>query len=252
MWDEIIIQFLSFNVCTFEVCEWISNVIPHFTWCEITYPWMTRPCRIFLGRSIELVNIACILGSVPRKQTISQHWKMMIQRKQTQQGKNHMHIFGILYMYHDWQTWYPYMLSRGYRVVKNRYARLLFTSEDRFCANLWVRECHNVSTTRSCDRSTVVITNRIVLFVQLNLKSGHIKPCHWWVQYLIISVCVMPNYSFQAMRFCLVTWPWRLPEEWPEACGSWTVVDAGTMHGFGTDLIRNPTIWLVDNLDQVN
>ena len=30
--------------------------------------------------------------------------------------------------------------------------------------------------------------------------------------------------------FVLVTWPWRLPEEWPEACGSWTVVGAGTMH----------------------
>ena len=27
-------------------------------------------------------------------------------------------------------------LSREYRVVRNRYSRLLFTSEDRLCANL--------------------------------------------------------------------------------------------------------------------
>ena len=31
--------------------------------------------------------------------------------------------------------------------------------------------------------------------------------------------------------FVLVTWPWQLPEEWPEACSSLTVVGAGTMHG---------------------
>ena len=44
------------------------------------------------------------------------------------------------------------------------------------------------------------------------------------------------------MRFCFGH---VLPEEWPEACGSLTVVGAGTKHGFGTDPIRNPTIWLV-------
>ena len=32
--------------------------------------------------------------------------------------------------------------------------------------------------------------------------------------------------------FVLVTWPWRLREKLPEACGSLTVVGAGTMHGF--------------------
>ena len=26
-------------------------------------------------------------------------------------------------------------------------------------------------------------------------------------------------------------------------------VGAGTMHGFGTDLVRNPTIWLVESRD---
>ena len=44
----------------------------------------------------------------------------------------------------------------------------------------------------------------------------------------------------------------RRPEEWAEAWGSLTVVDAGTMHGFGTDPIKNPTIWLVESRNQVN
>ena len=33
-----------------------------------------------------------------------------------------------------------YTLGREYRVMRNRYSRLLFTSEDRICANLRVRE----------------------------------------------------------------------------------------------------------------
>ena len=69
------------------------------------------------------------------------------------------------------------------------------------------------------------------------------------------------NYTFVNLKatkiskrcvFILVTWPWRLPEEWPEACGNFTVVGAGTKHGFGIDPIRNPTIWLVESRNQVN
>ena len=33
-----------------------------------------------------------------------------------------------------------YTLSREYRVVRNRYSRLIFTCEDRLCANLRVQE----------------------------------------------------------------------------------------------------------------
>ena len=33
-----------------------------------------------------------------------------------------------------------YTLGREYRVMRNRYSRLLFTSEDRLCANLHVQE----------------------------------------------------------------------------------------------------------------
>ena len=35
---------------------------------------------------------------------------------------------------------FSYTPSREYRVVRNRYSRLLFTSEDRFCANVHVQE----------------------------------------------------------------------------------------------------------------
>ena len=58
--------------------------------------------------------------------------------------------------------------------------------------------------------------------------------------------------NFEAMRFVLVTLSWRLPEKWPEACGSLTVVGAGTKHGFGIGPIRNPTIWLAESRNQVN
>ena len=33
-----------------------------------------------------------------------------------------------------------YMLGREYRVMRNWYSRLLFTSEDRLCANLCLQE----------------------------------------------------------------------------------------------------------------
>ena len=35
---------------------------------------------------------------------------------------------------------FSYTLGREYRVMRNRYSRLLFTSEDRLCANLRVQE----------------------------------------------------------------------------------------------------------------
>ena len=38
--------------------------------------------------------------------------------------------------------------------------------------------------------------------------------------------------------FVLVAWPLRLPEEWPEACGSLTVVGARTMHGLALSQLR--------------
>ena len=37
--DEITYPNPNVNGCAVEVWEWISNVIPHFTGCIITYPW---------------------------------------------------------------------------------------------------------------------------------------------------------------------------------------------------------------------
>ena len=37
MWDEITYSFPNFNGAAIEVCEWISNFIPHFTVHVITY-----------------------------------------------------------------------------------------------------------------------------------------------------------------------------------------------------------------------
>ena len=39
-----------------------------------------------------------------------------------------------------WRRPSSYTLGREYRVMRNRYSRLLFTSEDRICANLHVQE----------------------------------------------------------------------------------------------------------------
>ena len=38
IWNEITYPFTYFNGATVEVCEWISNSIPHFTVHVITYP----------------------------------------------------------------------------------------------------------------------------------------------------------------------------------------------------------------------
>ena len=78
-------------------------------------------------------------------------------------------------------------------------------------------------------------TRRNYLFINLNGTK-------------ILKRCIL-IFRFWCI-FVLVTWPLQLPEEWPEACSSLTVVGAGTMHGFGTNPIRNPTIWLAESWNQ--
>ena len=53
----------------------------------------------------------------------------------------------------------------------------------------------------------------------------------WWLLQQYVQVMLW-NLISKRCGFVLVTWPWRLPEEWPEACSNLTVVGAGTMHGF--------------------
>ena len=62
-----------------------------------------------------------------------------------------------------------YKLSREYRVVRNRYSRLLFTSEDRLCANFCVlEESMNITSQCQClafawrHRSTVMTSQCLV------------------------------------------------------------------------------------------
>ena len=89
--------------------------------------------------------------------------------------------------------------------------------------------------------------------------------CHWANH--ITKICISDAMNLKEITHCinlkatkisrqcvfgLVMWPWRLLEKWLEACNSLTVVGAGTMHGFGTGPIRNPTIWLVESRNQIN
>ena len=74
----------------------------------------------------------------------------------------HWHA-ALLYCYVPYWRVISYTLGREYRVVRNRYSRLLFTSEDRLCANLHVQE-QSTNMTSQCQylafawrhRSTVV------------------------------------------------------------------------------------------------
>ena len=67
-----------------------------------------------------------------------------------------------------------YTLSHEYRVVSNRYSRLLFTSEDRLCANLCVHNWriwrHNACSPRSHD-----VTDQ--LWWRYNAKSDREAIC---------------------------------------------------------------------------
>ena len=53
-------------------------------------------------------------------------------------------VYHMEYVYGCVVLWFlmdiSYTLGREYRVMRNRYSRLLFTSEDRICANLRVQE----------------------------------------------------------------------------------------------------------------
>ena len=69
-------------------------------------------------------------------------------------------------------------LSREYRVVRNRYSRLLFTSEDRLCANLRVRE-QSMNTTSQCQCLAFAWRHRsTVMTSQCQVRKDH--PWRQW------------------------------------------------------------------------
>ena len=52
MWDEITSPFPNFNCATIEVCEWISNFIPHFIMDVITNPCWDQSSSMLVKRSL--------------------------------------------------------------------------------------------------------------------------------------------------------------------------------------------------------
>ena len=53
---------------------------------------------------------------------------------------SHIFVASQCWNYLQLIIWTSYTLGHEYRVIKNRYSWLLFTSEDRLCANLRVQE----------------------------------------------------------------------------------------------------------------
>ena len=103
-----------------------------------------------------------------------------------------------IYRFYTYIIYCSYMLSREYRVVKNRYSRLLFTSKDRLCANLrkknWRIRRHNASTSRSRDvtdhlrwRNERWRNERSMIVISAIGCSGHKIACKKW-NYTFITV----------------------------------------------------------------
>ena len=70
---------------------------------------------------------------------IAQHpW--LFDSKELIYGGVFVFMIDIFIAYALFRKYFTYTLSREYRLVRNRYSRLLFTSEDRLCANLRVHE----------------------------------------------------------------------------------------------------------------
>ena len=66
---------------------------------------------------------------------------------------------------------FSYMLSCEYRVLRNQYLHLLFTSEDRLCANLRMQE-QSTNMTSQCQYPTLAWCHRsTVVTSQCNAKS---------------------------------------------------------------------------------
>ena len=78
-------------------------------------------------------------------------------------------------IYHLWRCWTvpSYMLNHEYRVARNRYSQLLFTSEDCFCANLHVQQ-QSANMTSQCQYPTFVCHHRsTVVTSQYLVRKDH-------------------------------------------------------------------------------
>ena len=125
-----------------------------------------RPCSlcfVFCGKSSVLVD-SCILFNRIISGLLNWHMTSLGHNGlENLQGRYARRIFGngLCALNQAWLIWVSYTLSREYRMVRNRYSRLLFTIEDRLCANLRVQE-QSTNMTSQClafawrHRSTVM------------------------------------------------------------------------------------------------
>ena len=82
---------------------------------------------------------------------------------------------------------YSYTLSREYRVLRNRYSRLLFTSEDRLCANLCVLE-QSMNITSQCQCLAFAWRHRsTVMTSQCQVRKD--RPWRQWRNRRSMIVC---------------------------------------------------------------
>ena len=75
-----------------------------------------------------------------------------------------------------WWLKVSYTLSREYRVVRNRYSRLLFTGEDRLCVNLQVQEQSTIIIRTLHDCPSQMNENLLISNSKLTSDSELI----WW------------------------------------------------------------------------
>ena len=78
-----------------------------------------------------------------------------------------------------------YMLNREYRVVRNRYSRLLFTSEDRLCTNICVQE-QPTNMTSQCQCSWMLLKHYLTGFNGVSAPKSELRKVtshdlnFWW------------------------------------------------------------------------
>ena len=125
MWDEIIYLFPNFN-------GWSLGK-------DNFYPTHKDGCNYLFMLGLKLIHVS--KGAAEDNFT-----------ENAQDNNN----WDMLQNYSLKMTIISYTLNCEYRVVRNWYSRLLFTSEDRLCANLRVQDNrriwhHNASNPRSCD-----------------------------------------------------------------------------------------------------
>ena len=119
-----------------DICQslqmplWTNYIYQHnlsLKWCPVS----------FIQSQITSISIVCVYFCGKKSCINADHG--MEAAKQFPDLVRY-YYFATLKRYSSHVILCSYTLSREYRVVRYRYSRLLFTSEDRLCANLRVQE----------------------------------------------------------------------------------------------------------------